>query len=78
MAWCIEQAAKQSSAPKPQSASKVNMSFAMSKLHSNLKAIADELDEMLSAGWTAAGIPPTALENPMLKKALELVAATSD
>ena len=44
----------------------------MSKLHS--KAIADELDEKLSAGLIAAGIPPTALENPILKKALELVA----
>ena len=48
------------------------MVSAMSKLHS--KAIADELDENLSAGWIAAGIPPTALENPILKKALELVA----
>ena len=48
------------------------MISAMSKLHS--KAIADELDEKLSAGWIAAGIPPTALENPILKKALELVA----
>ena len=44
----------------------------MSKLHS--KAIADELDENLSAGWIAAGIPPTALENQILKKATELVA----
>jgi hypothetical protein len=50
------------------------MISAMSKLHS--KAIADELDEALSEspGWIAAGIPPTALENPILKKALELVA----
>ena len=48
------------------------MISAMSKLHS--KAIADELDEKLSAGWIAAGIPPTALENPILKKALELIA----
>ena len=48
------------------------MVSAMSKLHS--KAIADELDENLSAGWIATGIPPTALENPILKKALELVA----
>ena len=48
------------------------MISAMSKLHS--KAIADELDEALSAGCIAAGIPPTALENPILKKALELVA----
>ena len=48
------------------------MISAMSKLHS--KAIADELDEKLSAGLIAAGIPPTALENPILKKALELVA----
>ena len=42
------------------------------KLHS--KAAADELEEMLSAGWIAAGTPPTALENPILKKATELVA----
>ena len=62
-----EQASKQSSAPKPPSVSKVNMISTMSKLHS--QAIADELDEKLSAG-----IPPTALENPILKKALELVA----
>ncbi len=48
------------------------MISAMSKLHS--KAAADELAEMLSAGWIAAGIPPTALENPILKKATELVA----
>ena len=52
------------------------MISAMSKLHS--KAIADELDEALSEspGWIAAGIPPTALENPILKnlKALKLVA----
>ena len=48
------------------------MISAMSKLHS--KAIADELDEALSAGWIAAGIPPAALENPILKKATELVA----
>ncbi len=53
----------------------------MSKLHS--KAAADaELEEimMLSAGWIAAGIPQTALQNPILlvalpvKKATELVA----
>jgi hypothetical protein len=50
------------------------MISAMSKLHS--KATADELDEALSAGWIAAGIPPTALENPILKKALELVATS--
>ena len=49
------------------------MVSAMSKLHS--KAAADELEEMPSAGWIAAGIPPTALENPILKKALELVAS---
>jgi hypothetical protein len=67
-----EQAAKQSAAPKQHSVPKVTMVSAMSKLHS--KAIADELDENLSAGWIAAGIPPTALENPILKKALELVA----
>ena len=66
-----EQTAKQS-APNPQSVPKVTMISAVSKLHS--KAIADELDENLSAGWIAAGIPPTALENPILKKALELVA----
>jgi hypothetical protein len=50
------------------------MISAMSKVH--VKAIADELDEALSAGWIAAGIPPTALENPILKnlKALKLVA----
>jgi hypothetical protein len=48
------------------------MISAMSKLRS--KAAADELEEMLSAGWIAAGIPPTALENPILKKATELVA----
>ena len=67
-----EQAGKQNPALKPRSVPKVNMISAMSKLHS--KAIADELDEALSAGWIAAGIPPTALENPILKKALELVA----
>ena len=43
------------------------MISAMSKQHP--KAIADELDEILSAGWIAAGIPPTALENPIFKKA---------
>jgi hypothetical protein len=48
------------------------MISAMSKLHS--KAAADELEEMLSAGWIAAGIPPAALENPIPKKATELVA----
>ena len=48
------------------------MVSAMSKLHS--KAAADELGEMLSDGWIAAGIPPTELENPILKKATELVA----
>jgi hypothetical protein len=50
------------------------MISAMPKLHS--RAIAYELDEMISAGWIAAGILPTALENPILtgKKALELVA----
>ena len=61
-----EQAGKQNPAPKPQSVSKVNMISAMSKLHS--KAAADELAEMLSAGWVAAGTPPTALENPILKQ----------
>ena len=61
-----EQAAKQSAAPKQHSVPKVTMVSAMSKLHS--KAIADELDENLSAGWIAAGIPPTALENPILKR----------
>ncbi len=42
----IEQAAKQSSAPnlKPQSAIKVNMVPAMSKLHSKPEAAADELE----------------------------------
>ena len=65
-----EQAAKQKS--NVCTAPKVNMISAMSKLHS--KAVADELDEMISAGWIAAGIPPTALENPILKKALVLVA----
>jgi hypothetical protein len=48
------------------------MISAISKLHS--KAIADELDEILSAGWIAASTLPTALENPILKKALEQVA----
>ncbi len=45
-------------------------------MHTSSKAIADELDEALSAGWIAAGIPQTALqvENPILKKALKLVA----
>ena len=54
-----EQAGKQNPALKPRSVPKVNMISAMSKLHS--KAIADELDEALSAGCIAAGIPPTAV-----------------
>jgi hypothetical protein len=48
------------------------MISAMSKQHP--KEIADELDEMLSASWIAAGIHPTALENPNIQKGLELVA----
>jgi hypothetical protein len=38
------------------------------------EVIARELDEAISAGCIAAGIPPSALQNPQLKAALELIA----
>jgi hypothetical protein len=38
------------------------------------EVIARELDEAISAGCIAAGIPPSALQNPQRKAALELIA----
>jgi hypothetical protein len=38
------------------------------------EVIARELDEPISAGCIAAGVPPSALQNPQLKVALELIA----
>jgi len=58
------QSRKQSSNPK------VSL-IPLTKKYSEV--IARELDEPISAGCIAAGVPPSALQNPQLKLALELI-----
>ena len=60
------QSRKQSSNPK------VSLIPTLTKKYSEV--IARELDEAISAGCIAAGVPPSALQNPQLKAALELIA----
>ena len=60
------QSRKQSSNPK------VSLIPTLTKKYSEV--IARELDEAISAGCIAAGVPPSALENPQFKAALELIA----
>lgn len=52
--------------------SKVSLIPTLTKKYSDV--IARELDVAISAGCIAAGVPPSALENPQFKAALELIA----
>ena len=60
------QSRKQSSTPK------VSLIPTLTKKYSDV--IARELDVAISAGCIAAGVPPSALQNPQFKVALELIA----
>jgi hypothetical protein len=62
------QSRKQSSNPK------VSLIPTLTKKYSDVQVIARELDEAISAGCIAAGVPPSALQNPQFKVALELIA----
>jgi hypothetical protein len=52
--------------------SKVSLIPTLTKKYSDV--IARELDVAISAGCIAAGVPPSALQNPQFKVALELIA----